>query len=95
MNRGKTGQASVPLQLKSLVASIRNSIDMDKGFQRLPKKDRLNAFFDSVQEQEVAQGLVRTTQNDDVAGGSLISSIRQMRPAVLLLKNTSQWACKY
>ena len=84
VNRGKTGQASVPLQLKSLVASIRNSIHMDKGFQRLPKKDRLNAFFDSVQEQEVAQGLVRTTQNDDVAGGSLISSIRQMRPAVLL-----------
>jgi Leucine-rich repeat (LRR) protein len=74
----------VPLQLKSLVASIRNSINMDKSLQPMSKNNRLGAFFDSIQEQEVSQGLVRTTQNDDVAGGSLISGIRQIRPAVLL-----------
>ena len=80
----QTSSVSVPLQLKSLVASLRNAIHMDRRLSSLPPEDRLNGFFDVIQQQEENQGMVRTSDSDDVAGGSMISSIRQMRPAVLL-----------
>ena len=81
----KQTSAVVPLQLKSLVASLRNAIHMDRRLTSLPPEDRLNGFFDVIKQQEENQGMVRTSDSDDVAGGSLISTIRQMRPAVLLL----------
>ena len=76
-NDVKNGQ-SVPLQLKSLIHSIKNGIKLDRRFKKLPPDDRANAFFDSIKLQEDQQGLVRISKSDDVAGGSLIAGLRML-----------------
>merc|ERR1719235_1940610 len=64
---------------------------MDERFAAVKNnEEKANAFFDYLKEEERAQGLVSSTMglsdsDDTVAGGTIISGIRQMHPVPVLL----------
>jgi hypothetical protein len=64
---------------------------MDERFASVKnKKEKASAFFDYLKEEERSQGLVMSTransdEDDSVAGGTIISGIRQMHPVPVLL----------